>query len=212
MRYLARMARGRFYVIEGADGVGSTTQCHRLVESLRAAGRPVHVTAEPSRGPVGVLIRQMLGGDRPRAAIHRELALLFAADRLDHIAREVEPRLQDGTDVVSDRYVLSSLVYQSLDLPLDWVRDLNKFAPRADATILVTLPLDDAWARLEQRLQAGAPREVFDERRIQMQIHAEYERQARKLGALVVDGRGEIEEVAERVRSSLVAASLWPAV
>ena len=94
-----------------------------VADALRAAGRHVHTTAEPSKGPIGVLIRQMLGGDRARTAIHRELALLFAADRLDHMAREIEPQLAAGVDVVSDRYVLSSLVYQSLDLPLDWVRD-----------------------------------------------------------------------------------------
>jgi dTMP kinase len=204
------MTRGRFYVFEGADGVGSTTQCHRLVDALRSVGRTVHLTAEPSKGPVGLLIRGMLGGERPRAAIHRELALLFAADRLDHIAREVEPQLAAGVDVVSDRYVLSSLVYQSLDLPFEWVRDLNKFAPAADATVLVTLPLDDAWARLQARLAEGGAREVFDVKPTQAQVHAEYERQARRVGAVIVDGRGSIDEVAGRVRGALAAGGHWP--
>jgi dTMP kinase len=204
------MARGRFYVVEGADGVGSTPQCNQLVEGLRAVGREVHVTAEPSRGPIGLLIRQLLGGDRPRTAIHRELALLFAADRLDHVAREIEPRLQQGIDVVSDRYVLSSLVYQSLDLPLEWVRDLNRYAPPADATVLITLPLDVAWARLQARIDQGAPREVFDVKHTQARIHAEYERQARKFTSVVVDGHGSVEEVAGRVRTALAALGLWP--
>jgi dTMP kinase len=211
MRYAPSMSRGRFYVVEGADGVGSTTQCHRLVESLQSHGRRVHLTAEPSTGPIGVLIRAMLGAERPRAAIHRELALLFAADRLDHVAREIEPRLADGVDVVSDRYVLSSLVYQSLDLPFEWVRDLNKFAPAADATVLVTLPLDEAWARLQARFAGGGTREVFDVKPTQSQIHAEYERQARRTGAVIVDGRGSIDDVAARVRDALAAAGQWPA-
>jgi dTMP kinase len=210
MGYGSVMARGRFFVVEGADGVGSTTQAVRLVESLRAAGRQVHLTAEPSSGPIGVLIRSLLGGDRPRAAIHRELALLFAADRLDHVGREIEPLLAAGSDVVSDRYVLSSLVYQSLDLPFDWVRDLNKFAPAADATVLVTLPLEEAWARLQARFASGGIRELFDVKPTQAQIHAEYERQARKAGAVVVDGRGNIDDVAERIRAHLVAARHWP--
>lgn len=205
------MARGRFYVIEGADGVGSTTQARRLVEALRLAGRAVHVTAEPSTGPVGGLIRQMLGGDRPRTQIHRELALLFAADRLDHVAREIEPALAAGTDVVSDRYVLSSLVYQSLDLPFDWVRDLNRFAPPPDATVLISVPVDEAWGRLEARLQTGATREVFDQKTTQTRIHGEYERQARKHGAVIVDGTGDIDVVAARVRAGLVAVNAWPA-
>jgi dTMP kinase len=210
MRYVRRMSRGRFYVVEGADGVGSTTQSLRLVEGLQAAGRRVHVTAEPSKGPIGVLIRGMLGGDRSRAAIHRELALLFAADRLDHMAHEVEPQLAAGVDVVSDRYVLSSLVYQSLDLPFEWVRDLNKFAPAADATVLITLPLDEAWARLQARFAGGGTREVFDVKPAQAQIHAEYERQARRAGAVIVDGRGSIDDVAERVRAALAATGHWP--
>ncbi len=204
------MARGRFYVIEGADGVGSTTQCAALVDGLRLAGRTVHLTAEPSKGPVGLVIRQLLGGERPRTAIHRELALLFAADRLDHVAREVEPLLVQGTDVVSDRYTLSSLVYQSLDLPLEWVRDLNRYAPRADATILISLPPEDAWARLQARLDTGVPREVFDQKTTQTRIHGEYERQARKHGAIVVDGRGAVADVAARVKSGLQAMGQWP--
>lgn len=210
------MSRGRFYVVEGADGVGSTTQCHKLVERLTRAKRTVHVTAEPSKGPIGLLIRQMLGAPaqgegRPQKAIAKELALLFAADRLDHVAREIEPRLVEGIDVVSDRYVLSSLVYQSLDLPPEWVRDLNKFAPAADATVLISLPLDEAWARLEKRIAEGAPREVFDVRTTQSRIHAEYGRLARRLsGAIVVDGSGAVDEVADRVEEALRATNAWP--
>ncbi len=205
------MSRGRFYAVEGADGVGSSTQCRQLVERLQKAGRTVHATAEPSGGPIGALIRQMLGGDRSQKAIHKELALLFAADRLDHVAREIEPRLQEGIDVVGDRYVLSSLVYQSLDLPQEWVREANKYAPPADATVLITLPLDDAWARLEQRIADGAAREVFDQRAIQARIHAEYGRLARRLsGAISVDGSGSIDDVAGRVEEALRATNVWP--
>ena len=210
MRYRSAMARGRFYVVEGADGVGSTTQVHKLAEALVASGRAVHVTAEPSKGPIGVLIRQILGGERPRQAIHRELALLFAADRLDHIAREIEPKLQAGFDVVSDRYVLSSLVYQSLDLSFEWVRELNRHAPPADATVLVVLPAEKAWARLQARLAGGAAAEVFDVKTTQARIHAEYERQARKVGAVVVDGDGDIDIVATRVEQGLRAVGAWP--
>jgi len=210
VRYAASMARGRFFVIEGADGVGSTTQVIRLVEALRLDGRTVHQTAEPSQGPVGKLIRQMLGGDRPRQQIHRELALLFGADRLDHVAREIEPALAAGTDVVSDRYTLSSLVYQSLDLPLDWVRELNRFAPPADATVLIHVPLEEAWRRLEARLDAGSPREVFDHKTTQARVHGEYERQAKRHGAIIVDGTGTPDEVGARVRSALQATGLWP--
>ena len=205
------MARGRFYVVEGADGVGSSTQCQRLVDRLTQAQRTVHLTAEPSTGPIGKVIRVLLGGDRPRQAINSELALLFGADRLDHVAREIEPRLQEGIDIVSDRYVLSSLVYQSLDLPLEWVRELNKYAPSADATVLISLPIDEAWARLEKRIAEGAAREVFDVRTTQSRVHAEYGRLARRMnGAIVVDGSGSVDEVANRVEQALKATNCWP--
>ena len=205
------MARGRFIVVEGADGVGSTTQLNLLVEGLRLAGRTVHQTAEPSKGPIGQLIRQVLSGERPRTQIHKELALLFAADRLDHIGREVEPQLAAGVDVVSDRYPLSSLVYQSLDLPFDWVRELNRYAPPADVTVLISLPLEIAWQRLEARLKDGEVREVFDIKTTQTRIHAEYERQTKKSSAVVVNGEGTPAEVAARVKQALQAIHAWPA-
>lgn len=188
--------RGRFIVLEGADGTGTTTQARALADHLNAKGRKVHVTAEPSRGPIGVLIRQMLGGERPREAIHRELALLFAADRLDHVAREITPLLDDGVDVISDRYVLSSLVYQALDLPLEWVASLNQHAPRADLTLLLTLPVDTALARIAGR---ASQREVFDAREVQARVHQRYLELAPRVDAVIVDGSGELAAVSARL-------------
>ncbi len=82
-----RARRGRFVVIEGLDGAGTTTQARRLGERLQAEGRAVHVTAEPSGGPVGVLVRQVLqrrvNGGLGDGFDPHALALLFAADRLD---------------------------------------------------------------------------------------------------------------------------------
>ena len=195
--------RGRFIVLEGADGTGTTTQARALADHLGAQGRTVHVTAEPSRGPIGVLIRQMLGGERPREAIHRELALLFAADRLDHVGREIAPKLAEGTDVISDRYLLSSLVYQGLDLPLEWVASLNQHAPRADLTLLLTLPVDVAMARVAGR--AGQA-EVFDAREVQARVHQRYLELAPRVDALVLDGSGELSRVSARLCAAVDAA------
>ena len=105
---------------------------------------------------------------------------------------------------------MSSLVYQSLDLPFDWVRDLNRFAPPADSTILISLPADEAWARLDARLQTGATREVFDQKTTQSRIHSEYERQAKRQNAVIVDGRGSPEAVSARVKEALIATNAWP--
>jgi dTMP kinase len=105
--------RGRFLVLEGLDGAGTTTQARLLADRLRRGGRRAHLTAEPSGGPVGALLRQVLtrriGGGEGEGFDAGALALLFAADRLDHWSAEIDPRLAGGEDVVSDRYALSSL-------------------------------------------------------------------------------------------------------
>lgn len=198
-------ARGRFFVLEGADGVGTTTQRHRLAQRLEARGRRVHITAEPSTGPCGRLIREILATRAHDEATRRELALLFAADRIHHHAHEVEPHLAGGEDVVCDRYVLSSLVYQSLELPLEWVEALNRYAPPADATMLITLPIEEALARLEAR----PGRDLFETRALQARVHEAYAALAARVDARVVDGRGSMDDVTERLVASLIEAGRW---
>ncbi|MEO8214263.1 MAG: dTMP kinase, partial [Myxococcales bacterium] len=117
-----------FVVLEGIDGSGTTTQLDRLVEHLRERGRQAVATREPSTGPIGRLLREILlgqhvvpmpaGGASPVDG--RAMALLFAADRRDHLGREVEPALTNGADVVSDRYILSSLAYQAVEAERQW--------------------------------------------------------------------------------------------
>ncbi len=127
-------------MIEGLDGAGTTTQARRLVEHLNAQGTPAHGTREPSDGPVGRLIREMLTGGH---AIEGEklsqgtFGLLFAADRLDHMQREVEPKLAAGVLVISDRWYHSSLAYQGTGADRDWIAMLNARARRPDLTIFL---------------------------------------------------------------------------
>ncbi|HUC25261.1 MAG TPA: dTMP kinase [Streptosporangiaceae bacterium] len=101
---------GRFIVIEGPNGVGKTTAAASVAERLLRRGSAVLVTREPSGTELGNLIRSAesyLSG--------RALALAVAADRYAHLEQEVMPALRAGQDVVSDRYVQSSLVLQRLD-------------------------------------------------------------------------------------------------
>jgi dTMP kinase len=115
------MIEGQFIVIEGVDGAGTTTQTGLLVQALRGRGLPVRSTREPSDGPIGTMLRQILTGrivvpgmSGTRPPTWTTMALLFAADRLDHLEAEVVPNLMDGVTVVSDRYDLSSIAYQSV--------------------------------------------------------------------------------------------------
>lgn len=194
--------RGPFVVLEGADGTGTTTQMHALAAHFRALGRVVHTTCEPSTGSIGREIRARLAQGIDDDDGWRALALLFAADRLDHVAREVEPARAAGAIVISDRYALSSLVYQSLHVDLAWVRTLNAHAPAPDVTLVVTLPLDDALARIAAR---KGTEEVYDGRALQARIHEAYAHLAPDVSGVVVDGRGTVEDVTARLVTALAA-------
>ena len=121
--------RGLFISFEGVDGAGKTTQVERLAEFWRARGREVVVTREPGGTELGTRIRQLLlHGAEPIAP--RTEALLFAADRAQHVAQVVRPALDRGAIVITDRYLDSSLAYQSggRELTADDVRALSLWA------------------------------------------------------------------------------------
>jgi dTMP kinase len=199
---VSRRAQGLFVVLEGLDGAGTTTQSDRLAAWLRARGRRVHVTAEPSRGPVGALVRQVLSrrvaGPGGRDFDPSALALLFAADRLDHWEGEIRPRLEQGTDVVSDRYVLSSLAYQAVATgDGEWVAGLNAKAPAPDLTLFLRV---GARVAMRRRYAASSEREIFEVPAFQRRVAVAYGRalaRLRRSGGRVVevDGGRPVEEV-----------------
>jgi dTMP kinase len=192
---------GRFIVLEGIDGSGTTTQAARLVASLRAAGHAVVGTREPSDGPIGVVLRQALTR-RLVGLSDRALALLFAADRLDHLASVVEPALAEGKLVVSDRYVLSSLAYQGMRLPLRWVETLNAAARPADLTLYLEV---DPGTAARRRRGRGGTEELFDADEVQRAVARAYGRVVRKHSraqrVVRLNGRAPPDEVAREILS-----------
>ncbi len=121
--------QGLFVSFEGVDGAGKTTQVKRLADHWRARGREVVVTREPGGTSLGVEIRRLLlHGDEPIAA--RAEALLFAADRAQHVAETIRPALERGAIVITDRYLDSSLAYQAggRELTADEIRGLSMWA------------------------------------------------------------------------------------
>jgi dTMP kinase len=203
-----RARPGRFVVLEGLDGAGTTTQSRLLAERLRAEGRKVHLTAEPSTGPIGALIRQVLtgrigGGRGGRDGFDRAaLALLFAADRKDHFHTEIAPKLADGVDVVCDRFTLSSLAYQGADLgDMGWVEALNAGAAATDVVLFLRCRPEVA---LRRRFAASLDREIFEVSAFQRRVAVSYEqaiRRLRKLGERIVeiDGEAPLAEVTAAV-------------
>ncbi|OJH38673.1 dTMP kinase [Cystobacter ferrugineus] len=193
--------RGLLIVLEGLDGAGTTTQVERLAAALKAEGHSVLTTREPSDGPVGVLIRQALtgrvvlpGGAGPLAP--ETLALLYAADRTDHLRARVLPALEAGQVVLSDRSVLSSLAYQGASLPMEWVEAINSHAIPADLTLFVQVSIEVAARR---RAVRGGPEELFDAEEKQRRISQQYEAAIALRGAreqvVRIDGDASVEAV-----------------
>ncbi|MEN9799710.1 MAG: thymidylate kinase [Pseudomonadota bacterium] len=175
------MANGKFIVLEGLDGAGTTTQLDRLAARVRALGGPVLTTREPSDGPLGHMLRQALAGrlvlPAGRGPLSAEtLALMFAADRVDHLHAQVRPALAAGTVVICDRYVLSSLAYQGASVAMEWVNELNRAALSPDLTLFLEVDVDTAARR---RAIRGTPSELYEEDDLQRRIAAQYRKAIR---------------------------------
>lgn len=146
--------KGFFFAFEGIDGSGKTTQLKLLAAYLRQAGYRVIETKEPTDGPIGQLIRASLRSDFPLN--EASSALLFAADRMDHLkaAGGLLAQLDENVVILCDRYMLSSLAYNSLQQPLSWILDINREAialMRPTAHLLFDLTGEQAMQRIEKR-------------------------------------------------------------
>jgi dTMP kinase len=206
-------------VLEGLDGAGTTSQARRLVDDLVASGRPAALTREPSDGPIGKLLRAKLRGEHQLdgaagAAVgisQSTFSLLFAADRMDHLQREVEPALARGEVVVSDRWYHSSLAYQGTEAERAWIEQLNARARRPDLTLLLRVRAEVA---AERRRAAGRIDEIFEDLPMQRRVEAGYDAvmdacRARGERVVVLDGELPIEAVAAAIAAEV--ATVLPA-
>lgn len=198
------MAAGGFVVFEGLDGSGKTTQMARIQKRLTRAGIHTVTTCEPTDGPVGSLIRQMLAG---RIAIDpRTLAALFAADRTDHLVNPetgVEALVKKGKTVLCDRYYFSSYAYHARDMDLAWIITLNA----VNAQILkpdLTLFIDVVPETCLERIKAGRNRlDMFEKIDILTQVRDNYfvafERLRDQETVVVVDGNASEDAVEQSI-------------
>jgi len=175
-----------FVVVEGLDGAGTTTQVERSVARLRESGRPTVATREPSDGPIGALVRQMLSGrvvapsgtgEGVEPIDEDALALMFAADRIDHVQSTVEPALEAGRAVVSDRYYPSNVAYQGTfdgdgEFDCDWVSRLNERARRPDLIVYLEASAELCLERLADRTH----RDRYEEREELERLERSYAR------------------------------------
>ena len=160
--------RGLFIVFEGGDGVGKTTQVARLCSWLHQQGREVVRTFEPGDSAVGARIRQIVldpatGGLSPRTE-----ALLYAADKAQHLFEVVNPALDLGAVVVCDRYVDSMLAYQGAGRaqPVDDVERIARWATAdllPDLTVVLDVEPDRAVEEKSDKDRVEAAGRVFHE-------------------------------------------------
>ncbi|MEU3793768.1 dTMP kinase [Streptomyces fructofermentans] len=121
---------GFFIALEGGDGAGKSTQAEALADWVRAKGHEVVVTREPGATPVGKRLRSILLDVSSAGLSHRAEALLYAADRAEHVDTVVRPALERGAIVISDRYIDSSVAYQGAgrDLSPTEISRINRWA------------------------------------------------------------------------------------
>jgi len=192
------MKPGKFIVLEGVDGSGTTTQSKLLRDALSARGIHTVRTAEPTDGEIGLLIRRALRKEVGPFS-WESLALLFAADRMSHVDLDSR-RLASGESIVQDRYVLSSLIYQSAsagdaeDFARLWIRAVNERAPKPDLTIVLDVSPSIAQKRREERRGAE---ELFDDAKFQELLSLRYV----MAPGLHVDGNRETSVVHEEILS-----------
>lgn len=195
--------KGKFISIEGIDGCGKSTHAKLLMRWLRSHGRKVVITDEPTNDVIGRVIKRVLRGEL-KLPIAAE-ALLFAADRVQHISDVIEPALKAGKVVLNERYVYSSLAYQSArGLPMNWISSINKYVLRPDLGILIDVPAKIAFARIKSSRRLD---EFERNPRLQQRVRRNYLRIAKREGLKIVNGTRSRDEVQAKIRR-LVSAVL----
>ncbi|MDR3206042.1 MAG: dTMP kinase [Candidatus Methanoplasma sp.] len=192
---------GIFIVLEGIDGAGKSTLCERIKEALSAEGRRVCVTQEPTHDEIGSFIRE----GRVKGISQAAEALLFTADRAVHTER-ICRMLEDGADVVCDRYFASTIAYQSVNLggrasDADWLWNLNRPIIRTpDLTILLDIDPEKGMERIGVR---GA-KSKFEDAGYLSDVRKAYLELAEKHSFATVDaskGRDEVfGEIMRRIK------------
>ena len=162
-----------FWVLEGLDGAGTTTQLKNLEAYMMDKGLPVFRTAEPTIYETGKFIRRVLSGEVkvPQSTV----AYLFAADRDNHLNNPeygIKAHLAKGETVISDRYFFSSFAYQSIGFDPDAVMMLNSRFPYPEIVLYVDTPVEDCISRIDSR---GTDKEIYEKLDYQRLVHENYE-------------------------------------
>jgi dTMP kinase len=218
--------KGKFIVFEGLDGSGKSTQIQMLSKRLQdlGVGLKVYTTAEPTEGPIGTLIRQMLSGKMQTD--QRALACLFAADRTDHLVNKsygIKNKVDSGELVLCDRYYFSSYAYHAGayhagtyhadahhtatyhagDMDMEWLITLNlpnAEIMRPDLTIFIDVSPEKCF----DRIKAGRWNvEIFEHLDILKQVRENYFKAfdilKNKEKVIIIDGNDDVNTLGDKI-------------
>ncbi|MEJ2251395.1 MAG: dTMP kinase [Candidatus Lokiarchaeota archaeon] len=188
-----------FIVLDGIDGSGTSTHSKLLAGFLEYKGFKVHLTKEPSDSEIGILLRKFLKDPRipPEAD-----ALLFAADRAYHFYCEIQKKLNEGYIVISDRYIESSIIYQSIqseNLSIEWVEEINKFVGKPDITFILDIDPAISLARKNTK-----DIEKFEKQDFLEKVRNLYRKRANKEGYILINSDNIIELVQDEIQIKLL--------
>ncbi|TES98216.1 MAG: dTMP kinase [Promethearchaeota archaeon] len=189
------MVEKLFIILDGIDGVGTTTHSKLLAGFLSLKGLKTYLTQEPSSSEIGKLLRIYLKDKRIPASTD---ALLFAADRVLHYKNEIKKKLEEGYIVISDRYIESSIAYQSSqtdEITIEWIETLNLFAGEPDLTIILDIDPKISLSRKNQEFL-----EKFEDTSLLDKVRRVYLTRAEKLGYSVIDTNNIIELVQTEIQ------------
>ncbi|MBU1343956.1 MAG: dTMP kinase [Proteobacteria bacterium] len=204
MNKLGEKNKGRFVVFEGIDGSGKSTQIKKISQRLQAFGYKVYSTFEPTDGPIGSLIRQMLTGEV--STDQRTIASLFAADRTDHLVNEkngIRLKVDQGQIVLCDRYYFSSYAYHAQYIDMKWViqaNSLNAEILKPDLTLFIDVDPDICFERIQNNRTHF---EMYEKIDILKQVRNNYFKAFEALKGLekiaVIDGNSTMEIVEDAI-------------
>ncbi len=200
------MKKGKFIVFEGIDGSGKTTQARRLADFLTSEGRQVALTAEPTALPSGKLLREALGGKISRTEC--QMAVMFVDDRICHNIHPTEgikALIENGVDVICDRYYYSSLAYQGASTDYAWVKAMNLRCPEIlhpDLCIYIDLLPTQS---LERICRGRESTEIYENEQTLSRVREQFLSVIRDLGSTdnicIIDGYRTEDEVFDDIRA-----------
>lgn len=203
------MFQFKFIVFEGLDGSGKSTQASLLAHALQQKGAKVWLTAEPTTGDMGQLIRQIFKGKKN--AHPSTITTLFAADRLEHIWHEQDgllKKIKEEYIVICDRYYFSSFAYHSVHVPMDWVMECNTIALqslRPDLNIYIDLPPEKCMQRINDNRTSVELYETLDNlKTVQQNYFAAFEKLSQDEKVIKINGEGNEQEVHQKVWEALI--------